>query len=156
VGREIERKFLVKGDAWRGQATKSDTIRQGYLSSSGGVTVRIRTVNDRRGFITIKSGGASIERAEYEYEIPIEDARELLMRCPGRLIEKRRHHLDLSGGEWVVDEFAGRHTGLILLEVELPSAASGIDLPDWLGDEVTGKAEYYNSTLAALPTGGEI
>jgi adenylate cyclase len=156
MGREIERKFLVSGDAWRELVTRSDTIRQGYLSSTGGVTVRIRTINDRKGFITIKSGGSAIERAEYEYEIPIEDARELLMRCPGRLIEKRRHHLGLEGGEWVVDEFAGRHAGLILLEVELPSAAASIDLPDWLGEEVSGKAEYYNSTLAALAPGGEI
>ena len=156
MGREIERTFLVKGDAWRALARRSYTIRQGYLSSSGGVRFRIRTFNDRKGLITIKSGGAAIERAEYEYAIPIEDARELLMRCPGRLIEKRRHHLSLAGGEWVVDEFAGRHAGLVLLEVELPNAASSIDLPDWLGEEVTGKAEYYNSTLAALPTGGEI
>jgi len=156
VGREIERKFLLSSDAWRGLVTRSDTIRQGYLSSTGGLTVRIRTINDRKGFITIKSGGSAIERAEYEYEIPIEDARELLMRCPGRLIEKRRHHLDLVGGEWVVDEFAGRHAGLILLEVELPSVSASIELPNWLGEEVSGKAEYYNSTLAALPPGGEI
>lgn len=156
MGREIERKFLLSSDAWRGLVTRTDTIRQGYLSSTGGLTVRIRTINDRKGFITIKSGGSAIERAEYEYEIPIEDARELLMRCPGRLIEKRRHHLDLEGGEWVVDEFAGRHAGLILLEVELPSVSASIELPDWLGEEVSGKAEYYNSTLAALPPGGEI
>lgn len=156
MGREIERKFLLSSDAWRGLVTRSDTIRQGYLSSTGGLTVRIRTINDRKGFITIKSGGSAIERAEYEYEIPIEDARELLMRCPGRLIEKRRHHLDLVGGEWVVDEFAGRHAGLILLEVELPSVSASIELPNWLGEEVSGKAEYYNSTLAALPPGGEI
>lgn len=156
MGREIERKFLVTSDAWRALVKRTDTVRQGYLSSSGGITVRIRTVGDRKGLITIKSGGLAIERAEYEYDIPIGDARELLMRCPGRLIEKHRHFLDLPGGEWVVDEFAGRHAGLILLEVELPSADSDIDLPDWLGEEVTGKAEYYNSTLAALPTGGEI
>lgn len=156
MAREIERKFLVAGDDWRALTTGADTLRQGYLSTNGGVTVRIRTVNDRKGYITIKSGGAVIDRAEFEYEIPIEDARELLLRCPGRLIEKRRHHLDLPGGEWVVDEFAGRHQGLILLEVELPQADAAIELPDWLGVEVTGKAEYYNSTLAALPPGGEI
>lgn len=156
MGREIERKFLVTSDAWRALAADVDAIRQGYLSSNGGVTVRVRTVNDRIGFITIKSGGAVIERAEFEYEIPIEDARELLVRCPGRLIEKRRHHLGLPGGEWVIDEFGGRHKGLVLLEVELPSASASIELPDWVGAEVTGRAEYYNSTLAALPTGGEI
>ena len=156
MGREIERKFLVTTDAWRGEERSVDVIRQGYLSSNGGVTVRVRTVNDRVGFLTIKSGGAVLERAEFEYEIPIEDARELLLRCPGRLIEKRRHHLDRPGGQWVVDEFSGRHKGLVLLEVELPSAAVPIELPDWVGTEVTGQAEYYNAMLAALPSGGEI
>ena len=156
MGREIERKFLLVRDEWRGLVTRTDTIRQGYLSSNGGATVRIRTKNDRQGFITIKSGGAVLERAEFEYEIPIEDARDLLLRCPGRLIEKRRHHLDLPGGEWVVDEFAGHHAGLVLLEVELPSAGTTPQLPDWLGEEVTGRAEYYNSTLSALSVGGEI
>ena len=156
MGREIERKFLVKSEAWRTLVTSADTVRQGYLSASGDVTVRIRTVNDARGLLTIKSGGLAIERAEYEYDIPIGDARELLTRCLGHLIEKRRHHLALPGGEWVVDEFFGHHAGLILLEVELPSADSSIDLPDWVGEEVTGRAQYYNSTLAALPTGGEI
>lgn len=156
MGREIERKFLLARDDWHALVTQTDAIRQGYLSSNGGVTVRIRTVNDQKGFITIKSGGAVIERAEFEYEIPIEDARDLLLRCPGRLIEKRRHHLALPGGEWVVDEFAGRHAGLVLLEVELPHAGTILALPDWVGEEVTGKAEYYNSTLSALPTGGEI
>jgi len=156
MGREIERKFLVTSDGWRVLEHSADLIRQGYLSTGGGVTVRVRTVNDRIGLITIKSGGAAIERAEFEYEIPIADARELLVRCPGRLIEKRRHHLDLPNGEWVVDEFGGGHRGLVLLEVELPSAATPIELPDWVGAEVTGQAEYYNSALAALPVGGEI
>ena len=156
MGREIERKFLVQRDDWRAMATRADTIRQGYLSTTSGVTVRIRTTNDRKGFITIKSGGAVMDRAEFEYEIPIEDARDLLLRCPGRLIEKRRHQLDLPGGEWVVDEFAGRHQGLLLLEVEIADAETPLDLPDWVGPEVTGKAEYYNSTLAALAPGGEI
>lgn len=156
MGREIERKFLVKNEDWRALETAADTIRQGYLSSNGGVTVRVRAVNDRRGYLTIKSGGAVIERTEFEYEIPIEDARELLVRCPGRLIEKRRHHLDLPGGEWVIDEFAGRHKGLVLLEVELPHAGATIDLPEWAGTEVTGQAAYYNSSLATSPAGGEI
>lgn len=155
MGREIERKFLLAGDGWRARVTRTETIRQGYLSTTGGVTVRIRTVNDWTGLITIKSGGAVIERAEFEYEIPIEDARALLMRCPGRLIEKHRHHLDLAGGDWVVDEFTGRNTGLVLVEVELAHAEAAIDRPDWLGGEVTGRPEYYNSTLAALSPGGE-
>lgn len=149
MAREIERKFLVTRDDWRQLVKKTDAVRQGYLSSAGGITVRIRTVNETKGLLTIKTGGAVLDRAEFEYEVPIADARELLVRCPGRLIEKRRHHLGLPGGDWVVDEFAGRHHGLILLEVELPDSQATIDLPDWVGEEVTGRAEFYNATLAA-------
>lgn len=151
MGREIERKFLLAGDDWRAHVLSTDTIRQGYLSTANGITIRIRTINDGRGFITIKAGGAALERSEFEYPIPIGDARQLLMRCLGRLIEKRRHHLDLPDGDWVVDEFQGGHAGLVLLEVELPDGNTPIERPDWLGEEVTGKAEYYNSTLANLP-----
>jgi adenylate cyclase len=148
MAREIERKFLLRGPEWRQQSTRSSEIRQGYLSREGGVTVRVRTIDDARGFITIKMGGAVIDRAEFEYEIPIGDARELLAASTGGRIEKRRHHLDLPGGEWVVDEFLGRHAGLVLLEVELPSGDAAIELPGWVGEEVTGNPDYYNSTLA--------
>lgn len=155
MGREIERKYLLKSEDWRRHVTRTETVRQGYLSSSEGVTVRIRSIDDRTGLLTIKSGGG-LERAEFEYEVPIADARELLDLCPGRQVEKHRHHLDLPGGDWVVDEFGGRHAGLIVLEVELPRIDASIEKPDWLGKEVTGDPAYYNSTLAALPPGGEI
>lgn len=156
MAREIERKFLLADDGWRKHVTMVEALRQGYLSSSDGVTIRIRTVNDAQAFLTIKSGGAVLDRAEFEYEMPVADARELLALCPHRQIEKRRHHLDLPGGEWVIDAFGGLHEGLILLEVELPDSAALLDLPAWVGAEVTGDARYYNSTLAALPPGGEI
>lgn len=156
MGREIERKFLLTGDDWRRHVTRTEVIRQGYLSSSDGVTVRVRSIDDRTALLTIKSGGSALERAEFEYEVPIADARELLDLCPGRQVEKHRHHLDLPGGKWVVDEFDGRHAGLILLEVVLPHSGARIETPHWLGEEVTGKPAYYNSSLAALPPGGEI
>jgi adenylate cyclase len=156
MGREIERKYLVKGDDWRRHVTRTETMRLGYLSSSDGVTVRIRSIDDRTGRLTIKSGGSKLERAEFEYEVPIADALELLDLCPGRQVEKHRHHLDLPGGEWVVDEFDGRHAGLIVLEVELPQIDTTIERPSWLGEEVTGNPAYYNSSLASLPQGGEI
>jgi adenylate cyclase len=151
MAQEIERKFLLSGEGWRDHVLSTDTIRQGYLSASNGITVRIRTINDGRGFITIKSGGQALERSEFEYPIPIGDARQLLMRCLGRLIEKRRHHLDLPDGDWVVDEFQGAHAGLVLLEVELPDIKAEFTHPAWLGEDVTGRTEYYNSTLANLP-----
>lgn len=153
---EIERKFLVAGDGWRGLVRSSEALRQGYLTTGGkGVTVRVRTVDDARGFITIKSGGSALARAEFEYGVPIADARQLLALSRGAQIDKTRHNLDLGGGDWVVDEFHGRHEGLWIAEVELESPTGKLDLPAWLGDEVTGDPQYYNSSLAML-VGGEI
>ena len=153
---EIERKFLVAGDGWRPHVTSDAMLRQGYLSPWGApVTVRVRSIDDRQGFITLKSGGATVSRSKFEYEVPVADARELLGLSRGTLVEKIRHSLDLPGGEWVVDEFIGRHAGLLLAEVELEAADAALDLPDWLGEEVTGNPQYYNSTLAML-VGGEI
>ena len=156
MGLEIERKFLVAGSDWREGVTSTQVLRQGYLTTGGtGVTVRVRTIDDAIGFITIKGGGSALSRAEFEYEVPIADARQLLGLTHGTLIEKRRHLLDLPGGDWVVDEFGGRHAGLMLVEVELDSPTAPLDLPDWLGPEVTGDPRYYNSSLA-MPAGGEI
>ncbi len=156
MGIEIERKFLVAGDGWRSLVASSSKLRQGYLVSGSGVTVRVRTVDDATGYLTIKAGGAALSRTEFEYEVPIADARQLLGLSRGAQIEKVRHSLDLAGGEWVVDEFGGRHAGLILAEIELNSPTAAFDRPAWLGDEVTGNRQYYNSSLAALPSGGEI
>jgi CYTH domain-containing protein len=155
MGIEIERKYLVSGDGWRDLIRTSQRLRQGYLTASSGVTVRVRTVDDRTGYITVKSGGSALARAEFEYEIPIADARQMLGYSRGAQIEKTRHSLDLAGGDWVIDEFEGRHTGLVIAEVELASPTGTLELPDWLGDEVTGDPQYYNSSLAML-VGGEI
>lgn len=156
MGIEIERKFLVAEDGWRKLVTRSEKLRQGYLASAGGVTVRVRTIGEHHGYITIKSGGSALARAEFEYEIPVADARQMLGYCRGAQIEKVRHTLDLPGGNWVIDEFRGRHDGLILAEVEIESPMSEFERPAWLGDEVTGDPQYYNSSLAALPSGGQV
>lgn len=155
MGIEIERKYLIAADGWRDIVTSTQLLRQGYLTTGSGVTVRVRTVDDRIGYITIKSGGSALARAEFEYEVPIADARQMLGYVRGAQIEKLRHSLDLPGGDWVVDEFQGRHAGLLIAEVELESPTGKLDLPDWLGDEVTGDPQYYNSSLAML-VGGEI
>ena len=153
---EIERKFLVAGDGWRDLVRRKETLRQGYLTTGGkGVTVRVRTIDDARGFITIKSGGSALARAEFEYDVPIADARQMLGLSRGAQIEKTRHSLELAGGDWVVDEFHGRHEGLIIVEVELDTPTAALELPGWVGDEVTGDPQYYNSSLAML-VGGEI
>ena len=156
MGIEIERKFLVADSGWRELVKRTERLRQGYLTSGSGVTVRVRTVDDDKGFITIKSGGSALARAEFEYEVPVADARQMLGYCRGAQIEKVRHSLELEGGDWVVDEFRGRHDGLVLAEVELESPNAKLEKPSWLGDEVTGDPQYYNSSLAALPSGGEI
>jgi CYTH domain-containing protein len=156
MGVEIERKFLVAGSGWRDRVKSSHLLRQGYLTSGDtGVTVRVRTIDDATGFITIKSGGATLTRAEFEYEVPIADALEMLELTRGARIEKLRHTLDLPGGDWVVDAFRGRHAGLVLVEVELESPTTPLVLPDWLGAEVTGDRQYYNSSLA-MAVDGEI
>jgi CYTH domain-containing protein len=156
MGIEIERKFLLADDAWRALVTLSQRLRQGYLVAGSGVTVRVRTVDDRVGYLTVKAGASGLARAEFEYEVPVADARQMLGYCRGAQIEKVRHSLRLGGGDWVVDEFRGRHDGLVLAEVELDSPTASFEKPGWLGDEVTGDPQYYNSSLAALPSGGEI
>lgn len=156
MGIEIERKFLLASDGWRALVKRSEMLRQGYLARGDGLTVRVRSIDDARGYITIKAGGVGISRSEFEYEVPIADALELLDLCRDAQVEKVRHTLDLAGGDWVVDEFAGRHDGLILAEVELESPTAHVERRDWLGVEVTDDPRYYNSRLAALPRGEEI
>ncbi|HEY9648140.1 MAG TPA: CYTH domain-containing protein [Chroococcidiopsis sp.] len=150
MGIEIERKFLVNGDRWRDLGVAM-LYRQGYLTSSPGRTVRVRIAGDR-GFLTIKGGGAGISRAEYEYEIPVEDAAELLdTLCDRPLIEKNRYRIPYEGLIWEVDEFMGENAGLILAEVELSDPSQEVTLPDWVGQEVSADPRYFNSNLCKQP-----
>ncbi|MBD2079628.1 CYTH domain-containing protein [Leptolyngbya sp. FACHB-17] len=149
MGVEIERKFLVKGDQWRDLAP-GELYRQGYIPTVES-TVRIRAVNDR-GFITIKGMSQGISRAEFEYEIPVSDAAQMLdTLCKAPLIEKYRHKIELNGLIWEVDEFLGENHGLIIAEVELRNADQAIDLPDWIGEDVSHDPRYYNSNLTKHP-----
>jgi len=150
VGIEIERKFLVKGDAWKA-LDRGKAYRQGYLSIAKERTVRVRTVEDH-GYITIKGPPTGASRAEYEYSIPIADAHEMLDRlCERPLIEKVRRKIPYKGLTWEVDEFAGENAGLIVAEVELTAADQHVDLPDWVGQEVTEDRRYSNSSLVKNP-----
>ena len=152
MGQEIERKFLVQGDAWRalGSGTR---YRQGYLSTVKERTVRVRTIDDQ-GFLTIKGVTVGARRAEYEYPIPVQDANELLDElCERPLIEKTRYKIQHAGLTWEVDEFAGENQGLIVAEVELSDEAQALQLPDWVGAEVTADPRYYNANLIAQPYG---
>ena len=147
---EIERKFLVQGDAWRCLAAGS-YYRQGYLSTVAARTVRVRVVGDT-GFLTIKGVTVNATRAEYEYVIPVQDAHAMLDGlCERPLIEKTRYRIEHQGLVWEVDEFTGENAGLLLAEVELDSADQAITLPDWVGQEVTGEPRYYNANLIANP-----
>lgn len=150
MGTEIERKFLVIGDEWRslGQGT---VYSQGYLVSEPHRTVRVRIAGEQ-GFITIKGATEGISRAEFEYKIPVEDAKELLETlCDRPFIQKTRYKIHSNGLLWEVDEFEGDNAGLILAEVELEDAEQAIDLPAWIGDDVSHDSRYYNSNLVKFP-----
>lgn len=148
MGREIERKFLVVSDAWQAAATGSMLLRQGYLSSNAKATVRVRSTDDERAVLTLKGAVEGISRAEYEYAIPIADARELLGMAEPHVIEKRRHLVPYGGLIWEVDVFLGRHEGLVMAEVELDDEAQAVTLPDWVGAEVTQDDRYNNASLS--------
>ena len=136
MAKEIERKFLVKGDSWRGLAS-GKRYRQGYLSTIKERTVRVRTVGEK-GFITVKGINTGAARSEYEYEIPLSDATEMLDQlCKRPLIEKTRYRIPFGGHVWEVDEFEGKNIGLITAEVELKEENQAVSIPDWIGPEVT-------------------
>jgi adenylate cyclase len=147
---ETERKFLVTHDGWR-RPDPGQRYHQGYLCT-GEVTVRVRRAASR-GFLTIKGSRNGSVRPEFEYEIPVGEAEELLNLCHHPLIEKVRHEVLHSGMVWHVDEFAGENTGLILAEIELSHPGQAVVLPDWIGEEVTSDERYRNSRLADAPQG---
>lgn len=148
---EIERKFLVKGE-FKSQAFRSERIVQGYLSSVPERTVRIR-VKGERGFITIKgkTNVSGVSRYEWEKEIPVEEAQELLKLSEPGMIDKVRYLIEVKGCVFEVDEFHGENEGLIVAEVELDCEEEAYEKPEWLGKEVTGDLKYYNAMLSRKP-----
>jgi len=150
MGKEIERKFLVVGDAWRHLA-HGVLYRQGYLNSAKERTVRVRTV-ENKGFLTVKGLTSGAVRAEFEYPIPEDDARTMLNTLAEKpLVEKKRYKIQHGGLIWEVDEFFGENEGLIVAEVELESEDQRIEKPEWVGEEVTGDPRYFNSNLIQHP-----
>jgi adenylate cyclase len=148
--KEIERKFLVKGDAWRAIA-KGTIYRQGYLNSAKERTVRIR-VADAKAFITIKGPTVGATRSEYEYEIPFDEGNAMLETLAEKpLIEKTRYRIPVGNLTWEIDEFLGENAGLIVAEVELKSEDQTFDKPLWVGDEVTNDPRYFNANLVKNP-----
>lgn len=151
MAKEIERKFLVKGE-FKDQAFKATRITQGYLSSVPERTVRVR-VKGEKGFITIKGiGNASgASRYEWEKEIPVDEVKELLLICEPGVIDKTRYLVKAGEYTFEVDEFYGDNEGLTVAEIELPDENAAFEHPDWLGEEVTGDPRYYNSMLMKNP-----
>jgi len=148
---EIERKFLLSSDKWRDEVVRSSRIRQGYMGIIDKASVRIRIQGDRAN-INIKSATLEIRRMEYEYEIPIDEAVEMLDQlCNQPQIDKIRYIVKRDGHVWEIDEFHGDNQGLLVAEVELESEDEAIIKPDWLGDEVTADPRYYNVSLINHP-----
>jgi adenylate cyclase len=148
MGIEIERKFLVTGSDWRNAEPKY--YCQGYLNRDKHRTVRVRIAGDS-GFLTIKGLAIGASRPEFEYAIPLDDAKELLELCEGRIVEKHRRVIAHAGLNWEVDEFLGENEGLVIAEVELTSEDQEIDLPQWVGADVTDDRRYFNSNLSTTP-----
>lgn len=150
---EIERKYLVKSGEWRSMTRSAQRLRQGYLCVASAATqaeVRIRCTPER-AFVTIKGPGTLL-RSEFEYEIPLPDAEQMLSEfCPNNIIEKIRHAVEFEGLLWEIDEFAGPHQGLILAEVELREPTQVVRLPSWIGKEVTEDPKFRNACLASNP-----
>ena len=154
---EIERKFLVASDAWRTAAHKVVPMAQGYLNDLAAMdngamraSVRVRIAGDD-AFLNLKSREAGRIRQEFDYPIPVVDARALLALCVGGLVAKRRHYVRHGGHLWEVDEFEGDNAGLVVAEIELQAIDEVFDRPDWLGAEVTDGTRYYNLALATRP-----
>jgi CYTH domain-containing protein len=150
MGKEIERKFLVRGEAWKSLA-RGTAYRQGYLNSAKERTVRIRTIADR-AFLTIKGLKVGATRVEYEYEIPPADCNAMLDTLAEKpLIEKNRYKVPFGGFTWEIDEFYGDNQGLVVAEVELDSEGQNFEKPEWIGLEVTSDPRYFNSNLIKHP-----
>ena len=151
MGLEIERKFLLRSDAWRDEADEGLYFHQGYLSTTPERVVRVRQMGER-AVVTIKGKGDGIARPEFEYEIPLDDAQAMLRElCLQPTIEKRRHKLKAGPHTWEIDVFDGDNLGLVVAEIELTSVSESFEKPDWLGEEVSDDSRYLNSNLIANP-----
>ncbi|WP_434930907.1 CYTH domain-containing protein [Shewanella sp. HL-SH5] len=149
---EIERKYLVQNDQFKSLAHRSTRIVQGYLNSEKSRTVRVRIMGEQ-GFLTIKgiSNQAGLSRFEWEKEISVQEAQDLLKLCEQGVIDKTRYLVEYQNQVFEVDEFYGDNQGLVVAELELESEQQAVTKPDWLGEEVTGDNRYYNSSLMKQP-----
>jgi len=151
MGVEIERKYLIRRDLWTRPDAGAEIV-QGYICEEAGRTLRIR-IRDGRGILTIKGPTAGATRAEFEYEIPVNDARELLGLCADRIVRKTRYRVEIGQHVWDVDEFSDANAPLLMAEIELDSESEAFQEPSWLGPEVTQDLRFANYSLACSPYG---
>ncbi len=148
---EIERKFLVNSNQWRASVVHAAEFRQGYLANGEHSSIRVR-IGEQSAELNIKSLTPGVRRQEYEYSIPLEDARQILDRlCIKPLIEKTRYYVEDAGRVWEVDRFSGVNEGLVVAEIELADEDEVFDKPDWVGEEVTEDLRYNNVSLVIHP-----
>ncbi len=148
---EIERKFLVHKELWdRLDKPLGENYKQGYITTDPSKTIRVR-IAEGKAFLTLKGETKNFSRSEFEYEIPVKDAEELLKQFVGTIIEKTRYKIGFKGKTWEVDVFKGENEGLVLAEIELKSEDEKFEIPGWISKEVTGDERYYNSNLSLRP-----
>jgi adenylate cyclase len=150
MGVEIERKFLVENNSWKNEIKEEVSIKQGYLNSEAERTVRVRIYGEK-GVLTIKGKSQNLTREEFEYQIPLADAQDLLDLCEKPIIEKKRILLSVGNKTWEIDVFGGENKGLVVAEIELTSEEEVFEIPHWLGEEVSSDSSYYNSSLITNP-----
>jgi adenylate cyclase len=151
VAYEIERKFLVTGDGWHRAVVARRHLRQFYLATGDGASIRVRIADRTHAWLTVKSAEAGARRSEFEYEIPVADADDMQSLAVGRIITKVRHIVPADDLRWEIDVFEGDHAGLVIAEIELRTMDQTFGRPDWLGAEVTHDRRYYNAALALRP-----
>ena len=150
MAKEIERKFLVDLGHWPNEA-KGSHFEQGYIAITESGIVRVRIIGDEVSTLTVKSSGTGLSRDEFQYEIPMDEAKTLLNLCQNDIIEKTRYHVIVEGKQWDVDQFHGNNSGLWIAEVELISEDEQVTLPKWVTNEVTGDEHYYNAFISKHP-----
>lgn len=155
MAKEIERKFLVLDERWRETVRSQTSMRQAYIASMEDRSLRVRVLDGTAARLTIKIG-RSMTRDEFEYDIPLDDAEELLANAIGIVLDKTRHEVEHQGYVWEIDVYHGAYRGLVVAEVELDSEHQNPPLPDWLGPEVTGDSRYSNQSLATEDLRGEM
>ncbi|WP_455270107.1 CYTH domain-containing protein [Rhizobium herbae] len=151
MAKEIERKFLVAAGDWRNSADGGTRFLQAYIVTMDDRSVRVRLMDGTRAKLTIKIGTGSMTRDEFEYEIPVAEAKDMMSKAVGLIIEKTRYEVQHRGFVWEVDVYGGAHEGLVVAEVELDAEGDTPDLPAWLGAEVTGDPHYSNQYLSTSP-----